>query len=127
MPKPETVERFIATVERNEHIEALQAFYADHATMQENQQQPRVGLAAHVANEQRVLPRARAITSQCVRPVLVNGDHVAIRWIFRFEWQDGTVTRMEEVAWQRWEGERVVEETFFYDPAQRTPVAGASA
>jgi hypothetical protein len=26
---------------------------------------------------------------------------------------------MEELAWQRWEGERIVEETFFYDPAQR--------
>jgi hypothetical protein len=127
MPTLETVERFIATVERNEHIEALQAFYADHATMQENMQPPRVGLAAHIANEQRVLPKARALTSQCVRPVLVNGDHVAIRWVFRFEWLDGTVTRMEEVAWQRWEGERVVEETFFYDPAQRVPVAGARA
>jgi hypothetical protein len=28
---------------------------------------------------------------------------------------------MEEVACQRWEGERVAEETFFYDPAQRVP------
>jgi hypothetical protein len=25
---------------------------------------------------------------------------------------------MEELAYQRWDGERVVEETFFYDPAQ---------
>jgi hypothetical protein len=28
---------------------------------------------------------------------------------------------MEELAWQRWEGERIAEETFFYDPAQRLP------
>jgi hypothetical protein len=28
---------------------------------------------------------------------------------------------MEELAYQRWEGERVAEEQFFYDPAQRTP------
>ena len=123
MPTAETLERFIATVERNEHIEALEAFYAEHSTMRENMQPPRVGLAAHIANERRVLPKARSLTSQCVRPVLVDGDHVAIRWIFRFEWLDGTVTRMEEVAWQRWDGERVVEETFFYDPAQRVPVA----
>ena len=25
---------------------------------------------------------------------------------------------MEELAYQRWEGERIAEETFFYDPAQ---------
>jgi len=48
-----------------------------------------------------------------------------IRWIFRFEWLDGSVTQMEELAYQRWEGERIAEETFFYDPAQRTPVKPA--
>ena len=31
---------------------------------------------------------------------------------------DGTSFRMEEIAWQRWRGERIVEERFFYDPAQ---------
>jgi hypothetical protein len=46
---------------------------------------------------------------------------VVIRWIFRFEWLDGTVTHMEELAYQRWEGERIAEETFFYDPAQLVP------
>ena len=66
-----------------------------------------------------------SISSICVRPALVTGDHVVIRWIFRFEWLDGSVTRMEELAWQRWEGERIAEETFFYDPAQRIPRAAA--
>jgi hypothetical protein len=45
-----------------------------------------------------------------------------IRWQFRFDWLDGTVTKMEEIAYQRWEGERIAEETFFYDPAQRAPI-----
>jgi hypothetical protein len=56
-----------------------------------------------------------------VRPVFVDGDRVVIRWIFEFEWRDGTYTRMEELAYQRWEGECIAEEQFFYDPAQRTP------
>src|SRR5256885_8672818 len=89
--------------------------------MQENQAEARVGRDAHVANERKVLARARSVTSTCVRPVFVSGDKVVIRWIFRFEWLDGTVTRMEELAYQRWEGERIAEETFFYDPAQRAP------
>jgi len=121
MPAPETLERFIALVEQNAHVEAVEQFYTADASMQENQAPPRVGREAHAANERRVLARARSLTSQCVRPVFVNGDFVVIRWIFRFEWQDGTVTRMEELAYQRWEGERVAEETFFYDPVQRTP------
>jgi SnoaL-like domain len=122
MPTTETLERFIATVERNDHVGALESFYAPNASMQENQSAPRVGRDAHVANERRVLAKAKTVTSTCVRPVLVQGDIVVIRWIFRFEWLDGGVTRMEELAWQRWEGERVVEEAFFYDPAQLAPV-----
>jgi hypothetical protein len=27
---------------------------------------------------------------------------------------------MEEVAWQTWRGDKIAEETFFYDPAQRS-------
>ncbi len=75
-----------------------------------------------MANDRRVLPKARSLTSHCVRPALVDGDTVVIRWTFQFDWLDGTRTRMEEVAWQRWKRERVVQETFFYDPAQRIPI-----
>lgn len=49
-----------------------------------------------------------------VDPVFVNGGRVAIHWIFHFEWIDGTVMQMEELAYQRWEGARIAEETFFY-------------
>jgi hypothetical protein len=121
MPTSETLERFIARVEQNAHVEAVEEFYAADSSMQENQSTPRVGRDAHVANERRVLSKVKTLTSTCVRPVFVNGDRVIVRWIFRFEWLDGTVTHMEELAYQRWEGERIAEETFFYDPAQRLP------
>ena len=118
MPAAETLERFIARVEQNAHAEAIEEFYAENASMQENMGAPRVGREALVARERKTLARARSVKSECVRPVFVNGDRVVIRWIFRFEWLDGTATRMEELACQRWEGERIVEEIFFYDPVQ---------
>jgi ketosteroid isomerase-like protein len=119
MPTTETLERFIARVEQNAHAEAVEEFYTEDATMQENQAPPRVGRDSHAAAERKVLARAKSVQSQCVRPVFVNGDKVVLRWIFRFEWLDGTVMRMEELSYQRWQGERIAEETFFYDPAQR--------
>jgi hypothetical protein len=119
MPTAETIERFIARVEQNAHAEAVEEFYTVDASMQENQSAPRVGRDAHAANERKVLARTKSLMSKCVRPVFVNGDKVVIRWIFHFEWQDGTTTHMEELAYQRWEGERIAAETFFYDPAQR--------
>ena len=123
MPSTETLERFIARVEANAHAEAVEAFHAVDSTMQENQAPPRVGRDVHAAHERSILARARRVTSTCVRPVFVHGDDVVIRWIFDFEWLDGRVTRMEEIACQRWDGERIVSETFFYDPAQRVPKA----
>jgi len=121
MPTAETLEQFIALVESNAHVEAVERFYTADASMQENQSAPRVGRDSHAANERRVLAKAKSLSSTCVRPVFVSGDKVVIRWIFQFEWHDGTVTRMEELAYQRWVGERIVEETFFYDPAQLVP------
>ena len=121
MPTAATLERFIARVEQNAHAEVIEVFYTADSSMQENQSAPRVGRDAHVASEHRVFARARSVTSECVRPVFVSGDRVVIRWRFRFDWLDGTVTEMEELAYRRWEGEQVAEETFFYDPAQRVP------
>ena len=121
MPSRETLERFIARVEEGAHADACFEFYTENSTMQENQQEPRLGRELHVQAERRTLSRAKSVESICVRPVFVHDDWVVIRWIFVFEWQDGSVTKMEELAHQRWEGERIAEETFFYDPAQRVP------
>lgn len=121
MPSNETLERFIARVEQNAHAEAIDEFYTEDGAIRENQAPPRVGRANLVIGERAVLARAKSVQSVCIRPVLVSGAIVVIRWIFRFEWLDGTTTRMEELAYQRWEGERIAEEQFFYDPAQRVP------
>ena len=118
MPSPETLERFIAAVEANDHVGAIERFYAPDASMQENESEPRRGRDALAANERAVLARMRSVRSRCVRPVFVAGDYVVVRWIFEFESLDGARRRMEELAHQRWEGDRIVEEKFFYDPAQ---------
>ena len=121
MPSPEVLQRLIARVEANAHVEAIEEFYAPHASMQENEQSPRTGRDTLVANEKKVLSRARSVTSKCLRPVFVNGDHVVIRWVFQFEFHDGARTRLDELAYHRWDGDRIVEEKFFYDPHQLQP------
>jgi ketosteroid isomerase-like protein len=120
MPMTETLERFIARVEQNAHVEAVEEFYTENSSMQENQAPPRIGRDAHSASERRIMARTKSLTSKCVRPVFVSGDRVVIRWNFRFEFVDGSIMQMDELTYQRWEGERIAEETFFYDPAQRT-------
>jgi hypothetical protein len=118
MPSAQTLERFVARVESNAHAEAIEEFYTEAATMRENMNAPRVGRATLVAQERATLSKMRSVQSRCVRPLLVNGDIVVVRWTFRFEGHDGRVREIEELAYQRWDGERIAEEQFFYDPAQ---------
>jgi hypothetical protein len=126
MPSAETLERFIARVEHNAHVEAIEEFYTEVASMQENQAPPRVGRDVLVAHERKALARATSVRSTCIRPVFVSGDRVVIRWVFEFTWEGGSSARIEELAYQRWEGERVAEEQFFYDPKQFAPRPAAS-
>jgi hypothetical protein len=118
MPSAQTLERFIARVESNAHVQAIEEFYTEGASMQENMNAPRFGRNALVASESATLARVRSVQSRCVRPVFVDGDLVVVRWIFRFEGSDGRVRELEELAYQRWEGERIAQEQFFYDPSQ---------
>ena len=119
MLTPETLERFIARVESNEHDKAIAAFYTEHASMRENQAEQRQGRDELVARERSILAREKSVASECVRPVFVHGDRVVTRLKFRFAWLDGTSMEMEEMAYQRWEGERIAEKQFFHDPAPR--------
>ncbi len=121
MPTAATLKRFIARVESNAHVEAIQEFYTDGASMQENMAPPRVGRDALVAHEAAALARAASVKSTCVHPAFLDGDHVVIRWIFEFTWKDGSTGRIEELAYQRWEGEKIAQEQFFYDPKQFIP------
>ncbi|MDQ0040421.1 nuclear transport factor 2 family protein [Variovorax boronicumulans] len=121
MPTPARLEAFIAAVEGGAHAQVIEDYYTEDATMRENQAEPRRGRSTLVAQETAVLDRTESVVSTCVRPVLVNGDHVAIHWVFEFTFKGGSGMRMEEIAWQRWDGERIAEEQFFYDPAQRKP------
>src|SRR3954466_1927063 len=118
MPTPATLEAFIACVESNAHVEAIRDFYTEDASMRENFEVPRVGREVLMAHEAKALARAASVSSECIRPVFVNGDNVVIRWVFEFTAKDGTKARIEELAYQRWRGERICEEQFFYDPKQ---------
>jgi hypothetical protein len=118
MPKRETVEEFIALVEAGEFDTAMERFYAEDASMQENQDPPRQGLKALIEGERRTMARSRNIKAKCVQPFLIEGDTVAIRWHFEFEFNDGRSIILDEIAHQRWASEKMREEKFFYDPKQ---------
>jgi hypothetical protein len=118
MPSQKTVESFVSLVEDGKTVEAMELFYAEHATMQENAAPPRVGKSALIKHEEGALASIASLKATCVRPIFVSGEFVVIRWVFEIEDKKGKTVRFEELAHQRWEGNLMVQERFFYDPAQ---------
>ena len=122
MPSRAVVHQFIATIERGEFLEALAQFYAEDMTAQENNQPPRVGRAAQLANEEAALKRMRFDSIKALS-CLIDGDRVAINYCFEMTTIAGDRLRMDEIAYQVWRGDQIISERYFYDPAQRLPIA----
>jgi hypothetical protein len=117
MPSLATLRAFADTVESNDHVGAIQRFYAADASTRENENPPITGRDALAERERKVLERVAGVKTTRLGPLLLEGDHSAIRWRFEFTAKDGSRRVMEEVAWQTWRGEELIEEHFFYDPA----------
>ena len=120
MPSRQTVDAFIAQVVAGDHVGAIRDWYHDDAWMQENQAPPRQGgREALMQQEAAIIARSEMVITELLGGPLIDGDQVTIRWRFSFTFKDGGQMRMEEVAWQTWRGDKIAEETFFYDPGQR--------
>jgi hypothetical protein len=121
MPNREHVERFVRMVEAGEFVEAMEMYYADDATMQENNEPPRVGLPVLIAHERHNIETHGRAKACCMSLPVIDGDRVVIHWEFVFRSTGGAVVRIEELAQQNWRGDRLVTERFFYDPRQMRP------
>lgn len=124
MPARETVDAFVAQVLSGAHVEAIRDWYAEDASMQENQAPPRVGRETLMEGERQALARAASVETELLSPPLVDGDRVAIHWRFTFTSPKGAVRAFEEIALQTWDGDKIRREVFWYDPAQMQPKAG---
>jgi len=120
MPNRQTIEAFVALVEAGDYVGAIEQFYAPEASTRENTADPVVGREVLMAKERGVMAAYRKIEASRIGPSLIDGDTVAARWKFTFTGNDGSVRTLEEIAWQIWRDEKLIEERFFYDPRQMT-------
>jgi ketosteroid isomerase-like protein len=125
MPNRDRVLALIAMVEQGRYDDALESFYSEDASMQENLDPPRRGRKILIEGERRIMAGFREIRTRKVTTFFVEGDKAVINWVFDFLGHDGSTFTQDEIAVQRWHGDRIVEERFYYDPAQRTRGAPA--
>jgi ketosteroid isomerase-like protein len=115
MPSRARVQEFITAVVTGNHADAIARFYVETATMQENAGEPRRGLQMLVDRERKVTEAVARIVTHPPDAVVIDGDRVAIHWIFDFTHADGRTRRVDEIALQHWEGDKIARERFFYD------------
>lgn len=117
MPTRARVDEFIAVVESGDHAGAIERYYTEDASMQENTAPPRVGRDGLVAHERNILARMKEVRSKAVVSV-VEGDHVMIHWNFDMTDLSGKTRHVDEIAMQEWRGDKVFRERFFYNTAK---------
>jgi ketosteroid isomerase-like protein len=117
MSTRERVQELVGYVQAGRIPEAIERFYADGATMQENRQPPTVGKAANLAREWAFGNSVERWHEVTARSIAVEGDQVLIEWVFEYTTREGQRIRMEEVAQQTWRDGKIVRERFFYDSA----------
>jgi SnoaL-like domain len=118
MPTRQTVEAFVALLEAGDYVGAIEKFYLPDAATRENTAEPVFGRNILMAKERGVMAAFRRIEALRIGPSLIDGDTVAVRWKFTFTGADGTNRVLEEIAWQTWRDDQLIEEHFFYDPKQ---------
>src|ERR1700687_965973 len=116
MPTRERLNEFIAVVEAGDNAAAIERYYTEDSSMQENAAPPRVGRDLLVARERGILAQMSHVYSKAISSV-VEGDRVAIHWIFELTDKSGQVRLVDDVAMQEWRGDRIFRERFFYDPS----------
>ena len=66
----------------------------------------------------RVMARFPTVRVERAGPLWIQGEQVVINWIFEMTDAAGRTSRLDELTRQRWRGDKIVEERFYYDPGQ---------
>ena len=93
MPTRERVQALIDLVEGGRYVEAIEAFYHEDASMQENLDPPRRGRVTLVTGERRVIEAHHSIRTRPVHTFMVEGDRAVINWVFDFVDHEAAPTR----------------------------------
>jgi hypothetical protein len=112
-----SLEKFVALVEGGQTVQAIEKYYADDVVVFENREIARTGRAACAKFEKDNLarqPRPPRIKCRGQGVDKARGKTFT-QWEIRFVSDQGRLMYLEEVAVQKWSGDEIVEERFYYE------------
>jgi len=96
-------------------LEAMDEFYAENVSMQENAGEPIVGRAKNIEREKQFLANIKDFKGYTVVSLSVGPETSAVESVMEFIDVNDRPVRLEQVAIQSWENDRIVSERFYYD------------
>lgn len=109
------VKAFNQLITADNTLKAMELFYAENVTMQENEEPPRVGKTFCINHEKKNLEGVKNFTltiiSQAIDPI---NEVVFSEYDLEFETLKGLKMRLKEAAVQHWKDGQVVKEKFYY-------------
>lgn len=98
-------------------LEAMDEFYADDLSMQENNNPPTVGKAANIEREKQFLAQVKEWKRTDINAIGVDDSRgkTLVQYGFHFVNTAGQDVHYDQVAVQTWKNGRIVHERFYYD------------
>lgn len=112
----ERVNQLNDMIQAGKIIEAMREFYADDVTMRENDNPPTEGLQANLEREQAFVDGTKWYGLE-LKGVAVGDGISFVEWFMDFHYPlYGGRLRFTQVAVQRWRGDKIYDERFYYNP-----------
>lgn len=110
----ENVEGLNHMILKGEILDAFDKFYSEDVVMQENVSDPVSGKAANRINEEAFVNGMTAFRGAEVKNVIINDAIAIIQWHFDYDHKDWGTRNYDQVSVQRWDGDQIVYEKFYY-------------
>lgn len=109
-------------IEAGKTIEAMERFYANDVTMQENEQAPRMGKAVCLEHERRMLAGVRSMQAKLINQAVNEETGVVFsEWQYAFTDLSGQRFLLTEASVQSWRNELISTEKFYYSKVIQIP------
>ncbi len=109
------VEDLAKMISEGKILEAFDKYYADNVTMQENEDEPRVGKEINRKYEEVFVGGITEVHSSKILGVAIGDNYAAIESSMDVTHKDWGRMARSQVAVQRWENGKIVKEKFYYN------------
>lgn len=120
MNLPQKVKEFSQLVVNGETLKAMELYYAESVTMQENEEAPRVGKKVCIEHENGILKTTKSVTARLLNQAIDEKNSVVFsEWEYTFTSHTGTTLILTEISVQQWSDGLIAKEKFYYKEIQK--------